>query len=100
MQFSPEFQKEALRLTVKVEGMVVEGLTADGNLTVIASSVHLRDSPAYFFKVDFEKKRNADEKTVRRSFSLSMDSVEVLYEKVVSWTISISFCFISNFFAD
>lgn len=68
------------RVQVKIEGLVVEGASAEDHLVPIISSEHLGNSPAYFFKYEFEKLEHRT--TFTHKLNVSLSSIEILYEKV------------------
>lgn len=65
---------------MKIEGLIMEGYSSEDLLGPILSSEHLRDSPAYFFKMELEKMPK-NSKSVYR-LNVVMDSVECIYNSV------------------
>lgn len=80
LSFIPNFFSGAYKLLLKVEGLIVEGANEDEHLVPIVSSEHLGNSPAYFFKMDFEKMQTVAPFVYKLHCTLS--SVEVIYQKV------------------
>lgn len=78
--FTPSLATGCYRVQVKIEGLVVEGASAEDHLVPIVSSEHLVNSPAYFFKYEFE---NLEHRTIfTHKLNICLSSIEVLYEKV------------------
>lgn len=78
--FKPNFSTGSYRVQAKVEGLVVEGASAEENLAPVISSEHLGNSPAYFFKFELEKLEHPSGFT--HKLNLNVSSIEVVYQKV------------------
>ncbi|XP_025830546.1 vacuolar protein sorting-associated protein 13C [Agrilus planipennis] len=76
--FVPCLKDDTYNLSLKMEGIVVEGANANEHLTPVLYSEHAPDSPAYFFKLDLEKKPNSYNCTYKLTSSLS--TIEVVYD--------------------
>ncbi|XP_050293548.1 intermembrane lipid transfer protein VPS13C-like [Anthonomus grandis grandis] len=72
----PNFLDKIYRISLKVEGLIVEGNGPNNCLTPMVSSEHLKDSPAFFFTMILEKSK-AD----ARSLQMTLSSVECIYNK-------------------
>lgn len=78
--FTPNFSTNCYRIQIKIEGLVVEGISAEEHLVPIISSEHLSSSPAYFFNCEIEKLEHSSSFT--HKLYLCLSSVEILYQKV------------------
>lgn len=75
----PRYVDRTFKACLKVEGVILEGIGSEDNLLPIISSEHLKDSPAYFLKIDLEKTKSPK---CAYKLGIVMDSVEYLHNKV------------------
>lgn len=76
----PNFFNQTYKCDLKIEGLIMEGYSAEDLLGPILSSEHLQDSPAYFFKMDLEKMPKSSNCSYR--LNAVMDTVECMYNPV------------------
>lgn len=75
----PKFLDNSFKACLKVEGFILEGIGNEDNLLPLIGSEHLKDSPAYFLKVDCEKTNRTN---CSYRLSIIMDSIEYIHNKV------------------
>lgn len=79
LSIEPKYTERTFKSCLKIEGLILEGVGTEDNLLPIISSEHLKDSPAYFLKIELEKSKSSK---CAYKLGFVMDSVEYIHNKV------------------
>ncbi|XP_030755861.1 vacuolar protein sorting-associated protein 13A-like [Sitophilus oryzae] len=80
VSLKPNFLDSTYKFSLKIEGIIIEGNGPGEALIPLATSEHLKDSPAFFFAVNLEKMKKENNNITHR-LQVSMSSVECIYNK-------------------